>query len=238
MSEEHSGSGAPVWRHSERAEPVTGEETPAAEAIEAHVERHIGSIGDVLHEIVSEYVHLDVLHVAPSSERPWHTLVTCGMSARPMKVPDPEVPAFAELTIGLPPDWPLDRDAFEDERHYWPIRLLKELGRLPHAYDTWLGRGHTIPNGDPPEPYGPDTKLCGALIGPPLMWPSEAHVLEADERSVHFYGVIALHRDEMDLKLERGYDALFEPFERAAVSEMVEADRPSALRRRKRFGLF
>lgn len=66
-----------------------------------------------------------------------------------MTVPDPEVPRYAELVISLPPFWPLDEQSWRDERHYWPVRLLKTLGRLPHEYDTWLGVGHTIPNGDP-----------------------------------------------------------------------------------------
>lgn len=39
----------------------------------------------------------------------------------------------------------------------------------------------------------------------------------------------------MDLTLREGREALAEPFERA---EVAEADRPSALARRKRFGLF
>ena len=44
-------------------------------------------IGVVFHEIVSDVVHIDLLHVPPRRERPFHTLVTCGMSVRPMNVP-------------------------------------------------------------------------------------------------------------------------------------------------------
>jgi Suppressor of fused protein (SUFU) len=236
--EERSGSGAPIWRHDEPAEPVAGEQTGAWEAIEEHVERHIGPIDGVFHELVSPYVHLDILKVAPREERPWHTFVTCGMSAQAMNVPDPEVPRYAELAISLPPFWPVDEQSWRDERHYWPVRLLKTLGRLPHEYDTWLGIGHTIPNGDPPQPYARGTKLCGALIAPPLQWPDGAEALEIEDGPLHFYGVIPLHKDEMQLKLEQGVEALYDPFDEAGISELVDAERPSVLGRRKRFGLF
>jgi len=235
---ERSESGAPIYRHDEPSEAVAGEQTWAADTIEAHVEKHVGAIDWVFHELVSPYVHLDVLVVPAHTDRPWHTLVTSGMSARPMAVPDPELPAYAELVISLPPHWPLDRESWQDERHYWPVRTLKQLGRLPHEYDTWLGTGHTIPNGDPPEPYAPSTKLCGALIVPPLLWPDEAAVLETEHGTLQFYGVIAMHADEMQLKLEQGVEALYDPFDNADVSELVDAERASVLGRRKRFGLF
>ena len=38
----------------------------------------------------------------------------------------------AELAIALPADWKLDQESMQDERWYWPIRLLKVLG--PAAY--------------------------------------------------------------------------------------------------------
>lgn len=76
------------------------------------------------------------------------------------------------------------------------------------------------------------------MIAPPLQWPDGAEVLETDDGPLHFYGVIPLHKDEMQLKLEQGVDALYEPFDAAQISEVVEADRPSVLGRRKRFGLF
>ena len=69
-----------------------------------------------------------------------------------MNVPDGwEDYRYAEMMICLPPDWNMDQRAWNDERHYWPIRLLKTLARLPHEYNTWLSDCHTMPNGDPPE---------------------------------------------------------------------------------------
>ena len=50
---------------------------------------------------------------------------------------------------------------FETPGGYWPYRMLKELARLPHEFDTFLWKGHTVPNGDPPQPYGPNTPAVG-----------------------------------------------------------------------------
>jgi hypothetical protein len=104
------------------------------ERITAHLRRRLGAKGWVFHEIVSDLVHIDVHVVPPSRRHPYHVLVTSGMSALPMTVPDTfEDPAsfrFAELSMLLPPDWKLDEASLSDERFYWPIRLLKSLARV------------------------------------------------------------------------------------------------------------
>ena len=56
--------------------------------------------------------------------------------------------------------------------------------------------------------------------------------------TIAFRAVYPLLRDEMELKLERGTDALFDAFDRAKVTELLIADRPSIVKRRRRFGLF
>jgi hypothetical protein len=159
------------------------------------------------------------------------------MSARPMTVPAGSGAPYAELVMGLPADWPLDEESWRDERHYWPVRTLKQLARLPHAYGTFLAPGHTIPNGDPPAPYAPGTELCCALIARPLTLPEGAEVLELADGRVHFYAVVPLHHDEMELKLASGMDELVDRLDAAQVSEVLNAARPSSVRR-KRFGLF
>jgi hypothetical protein len=102
--------------------------------------------------------------------------------------------SYAELLLSLPPDWRLRQEDFKDESNYWPVRMLKMLTRMPHEYDTWLGEAHTIPNGDPPKPYAPNTKLCCAMLAPPLLVPDEFRELTVTpEMSIHFYGVIPIY---------------------------------------------
>lgn len=234
---ERSASGSPILRHAERiASPVMPEHHAVhLEEIEAHVAKHIGPISTVLHEIVSDLVHLDVLVIEATEERPFHTLVTSGVSDLPMAVPDGlEEERRVELLITLPADWPLTMEAFQDERHYWPVRWLKKIGRLPHEYGTWIGWGHTIPNGDPPVPIA-DTRFAGVLLMPPYFLPADFFRLKTTTgETVTFYQLMALHTDEMDLKLREGADALEALLEKNDVGMVVDPRRPSVVGPTKR----
>lgn len=234
--EEVSASGAPIFRHGERTKPfelATGD-PDAIQKLEAHLARFLGEPRMVWHEIVSDLVHVDVHEYPPRKDRPFTTLVTTGMSDRPMRVPD-EAPAprYAELLICLPEGWPMDREAFEDERNYWPIRALKAMARFPHAYDTWLGWGHTIPNGDPPQPLAPGVPFSSVLVELPVTLPQEFHTVELSaEKKVAFFSLVPLHDDELRLKLTKGLEALEELFDAKGVNEVVDVKRPSVARRR------
>ena len=172
---EWSKGGSKILRHevpAERHSDVAEVDDEALAAIDRHLRTFVGAPKTVFHELISDVVHIDVHIIEPSEERPCYTLVTTGMSARPMTTP-PGVEGYeyTELMLSWPADWapgPLVETELGDEALYWPIRLLKGLARLPHSYNTWLSYGHTIPNGNPPKPYAPNTELCCALILPPL----------------------------------------------------------------------
>lgn len=232
-----SKSGAKILRHSASDAPV--DRAPAHaddERISEHVTAAIGPIEMVFHEIVSDLVHVDVHWVKATAERPFHVLVTSGMSARPMTTPEgSDVARFAELMVLLPAEWRLTEDAWRDERWYWPIRWLKTLARLPHEYRTWLGVGHTIPNGDPPSPFGPGTDLACMLVMKAISLPMEAQTATlADGSELELFTLYPLHEDEMRFKLEEGLDALLDAFDAAGVPDVVDASRPSSLAGRPR----
>lgn len=240
---ERSGSGDPILRHGARERPFepTGGDADLLGAIDDHLGRCFpGADVTVFHEIVSDLVHVDVHLVPPAGDRAWNTLVTSGMAQRPMAAPEELSDArWAELVLALPPDWPLSQEMFEDERNYWPVRLLKQLARLPHEYDTWLWFGHSIPNGDPAEPYAPGTGLAGAVLLSPVLTPDEFDELRLDDdRTIHFLAPIPVHAEEMRFKLDHGADALAGLLGSNGVTELVDPARPSFAPRRKRFGLF
>ena len=198
------------------------------EAVEEHIRKYFGEIGHVFHELVSPDIHVDICVVPPDGEREYYTLVTMGMGARRMQVPE-ELAKYrlerAELAIALPPDWRLDEESMKDERWYWPVRLLKVLARLPIQSDTWLGWGHTMDN---QRPFAEDTKLCGAILGEPQNIRKEGffcHLPGGEE--INFYQVIPLHREELEYKLEHNAEALLEKLEEADF--VVHPDRPADL---------
>ncbi len=200
------------------------------EAIEGHIQQYFGDFEHVFHELASPDIHVDICVVQPSAERDYYTLVTMGMGAHRMNVPE-ELAEYklerAELAIALPKDWKLKQEDMRDERWYWPIRLLKTLARLPIASDTWLGFGHTM---DHEEDFAKDTKLCAAILTGPQGTEegSEVCTLPGGEE-VNFYQVIPLYRDELEYKLAHDADALLDKME--GISFVVEPDRQDAITR-------
>ena len=200
------------------------------EAVEEHIEQYFGKFENVFHELVSPDIHVDICVVPPSEERDYCTLVTMGMGAHRMNVPE-ELAEYklerAELAIALPADWKLDQESMKDEKWYWPIRLLKSLARLPINCDSWLGHGHTVENR---EPFADNTKLCTAtLIGPQGTEDgSEVCTLPGGEE-VNFYQVIPLYEDELDYKLEHDVDALLNKMR--GISFVVNPTRQNAITR-------
>jgi hypothetical protein len=231
MSVEKSQGGSRIYRHDNSAPAELAEgDQGLIDAVSGHIQTHFGEPENVLHEIISPYVHIDLHVVMPTSERPVITVVTSGMSERPMAGG-----VYAELMLILPPTWPTEGDPeFETDEGYWPYRLLKTLARLPHEYQTRLWLGDTVPNGDPPQPYARNTKLCGALIAPMVMQEHEAaEVFEYDGREIHLLSVWPLHADEMRVKLDHGLDRLSDLLDEAQIIEIVDADRPSVVPRRR-----
>lgn len=233
-----SMSGQPIWRHGEPAEWQAPQGEQSIEQISEHVEQHLGKIESVFHEIVSDTVHIDVLWVKATEEVPFHRLVTSGMSDLPMHMPEGvKASRYAEVMMTLPAEWRIDQVSFEDEAWYWPVRELKYLARLPHKHRTWLGFGHTVPNGDPAEPYAANTALCGALVVPSITVPKTFHSLPISaEKEIAFYSVVPLYKAEMDLKLRKGVDELLKLFDKKNVNDVVEIARVDVAR--KRFGIF
>ena len=214
--------------------PLPSADPKRVQAISEHIEEHIGPIDYVFHELISEYVHIDVHRIPPQSHRPYYTLVTSGMSELPMTVPNgAESLQFAELMICLPPDWPLRMEDFQDERNYWPIRLLKVLARLPHEFRTWLGISHSIPNGDPPRSYASNTRYCCAMIAPPLNCSDPFRSLALnDEQMVQFLAVLPLYPEELDCKLREGMNVLIDRFDSHHITELLSLRRKNTCRKR------
>jgi hypothetical protein len=232
-------SGSPIWRHEPRKVPfdVAFGDSDLIEAISGHIEEHLGPVANVLHELVSDLVHIDVHVVEPTNEVPYYRLVTSGMSDAPMSVPDElRELRFAELMVTLPRTWSLEQEDWQDEANYWPIRWLKTLARFPHEYDTWLGFGHTIPNGDPPEPFADGTQQCCLLVLPSPTVPEGFHKLEtADGKQIHFYSLVPLYREEMNLKLRKGTEDLLNLFDRHGVQDVIDPARKNVARKGWRF---
>jgi hypothetical protein len=204
--------------------------------IRSHVERHIGRIDRVFPGDPANGT-ADVLHVKAVNSRPYHTLVTAGMSTVAMPVP-PEVnaPHRLELMMTLPEGWNPNADP-SDETVHWPTRLLQSLSRVSREPERWLGWGHTIANGEPPRPYAPQTQLCAIIIAPSLLVPVAFYEAAVDGERVAFYSAIPLYREELELKQREGMAVLLERLLNKDINDVVWLKRKNVAKK-KRFGLF
>ena len=179
------------------------------DTLEEHIEQHFGPFKNVLHEIASPDIHVDIVIIEPTPERNYYVLVTMGMGAKKMNTPaelDEYKLERAEIMVCLPPDWKLDD--LSEEKWYWPLRWLKILARLPGENDTWLGWGHTIPNG---APLAENTRLSALMLIYPAAFGEtsfECELPSGDE--VNFYQVIPIYDEELEYKLKNNAESLLD----------------------------
>jgi hypothetical protein len=208
------------------------------EAVSGHIERYVGPIDTVEHEIESSYVHIDINHIAPTPNRPYHALVTTGMSEQPMDVedvPDGEHFRYAELMMCLPPSWPLPKSLPAADKDYWPVMWLRFLARYPHQYGTWFWYGHSMPLASPDIRTGTD--FVGVVLLDARVLPEHARRLElSKDKTIYFWGVYPVFAEEMDLKLRAGVEELERLFEKNDITELVDVRRKNVAK--KRFWLF
>lgn len=179
------------------------------EAVEKHIQENFGSFRNIFHEIYSPDIHVDICVVPPTDESGHYTLVTMGMGAHRMNVPE-ELAQYhlerAELAICLPADWDIQS---QDEKNYWPLRLLKMLARMPVSEDTWLGWGHTIDYG---QSFAENTELSSVLLLDPAASEDAAVLTLPNGENVNFYQLIPLYKEEQDYKLKNGTNELLKQF--------------------------
>jgi Suppressor of fused protein (SUFU) len=145
-------------------------------------------------------------------------LVTSGMSDLPMKVPnDPRASRRVELVLYC-----------AEPRHEY-IETMRWLAHFPHDQKTWIGFGHTIPNGNPPAPFWGSPALDTVLLMPTVVQrdrtlPQEL-VLEGDP--VDLLWVVPISPAECKLKLKKGVTAIYQLFDQNKHPHVFEPNRKS-----------
>lgn len=173
-----------------------------------HMRHHVGPVNRLaLVEIVPSGLPPIAINVMPATaDRNSLILFTTGMSEVAMNVPeDVDASPYAELYIELPANWPLSNEALEDDCYSWPIHWLRNLARQPHETNSWLGSCLVVSNGDPPEPLAPDTLLSCIML---LQTDDLGTLQTTDGRTIRFYQLLPMFREERDLLYAEGVDAL------------------------------
>ncbi len=235
QSDEVSPGGSEIYRY---AEPENmGLHMPErygqyAEEVNAHFAALFpGRNTFVFHELVSDYVHLDVNIMEPTEDEPYYVLYTTGMSDEPMTLPEElsehRELLYAELFWFLPSSWnpgkPGQAGTEMPESEYWPIRLLKFLARFPHTYHTWLAYGHTVPNGPEYAPLCEETKLGGVAIT--QFTGDMGGFTAADGEKMNLLMPIPAYREEIEFKLQYGMEELDKRFNEGGLPMVIDPQR-------------
>jgi Suppressor of fused protein (SUFU) len=193
--------------------------------IQNHIEKHIGKSDIVLHEIVSESVHVDVHVIQPTKAIPYITLVTSGMSDKDMNVPDAAKPKadfeLAEMISFLPPDWPVEDfssngESLEDNPSgYYPIYWVKHYARKVHQQKMAMSWYSTTANGNPASSIGVGTDMTGFLFAPAIILAKDAMFIEtSDNRKIRLLNLVPILPDEIEYAIKRGGMALCEKLDK------------------------
>jgi hypothetical protein len=181
---------------------VTKGTAGSVQAREAVYARLFGTPLSVSHEAFPLVPHIDVYTFRRSQgDKGVYSLVTGGMSDLEMTLPrraDKDAPRRVELIFYCSEP----RDEY--------ISTLRWVAHFPHDSKSWLGHGHTMPNGNPPEPLWGSTALDTLFFLPPIVkkdqtLPSE---LNLGGEPVHFLWVVPLTTAECNFKLTNGFDAM------------------------------
>jgi hypothetical protein len=189
-----------------------------AEARKNVYERFFGKVRGVFEEALPLIPRVDVHAYSRRGPGGFNvcTLVTSGMSDLEMDVPV-AAPRRVELIFYCS----------ELQQEY--VETMRWLAHFPHDQKTWIGSGHTIPNGNPPEPFWGSSVLDTFLLLPPIVTrdatlPDE---LILGGEPVHFLWAVPLTTPECNLKLEQGTDAILDLFDRNRHSHVFDPNRLS-----------
>ncbi|HTV14301.1 MAG TPA: suppressor of fused domain protein [Acidobacteriaceae bacterium] len=200
---------------------VTEGSTGFARERETVYERLFGKPLIVSHELLPLIPHIDVYTFKRSQgEKEVYSLVTGGMSDLEMTLPrgaDKDAPRRVELIFYCTEP----RDEY--------ISTLRWVAHFPHASKSWLGHGHTMPNGNPPAPFWGTTDLDTLFFLPPIVrkdqtLPSE---LSLDGEPVHFLWVVPLTTAECNFKLTNGFNAMLDLFQQNRHPHVFDPHRTS-----------
>ena len=232
-----SEGGSAIYRYEDKEDDELG--PPASEPVYLReITEYFSSVFQdreeyVFHEIISDFVHIDVHILRPTEEQNFYFVYTTGMSDLPMTMPeelsDREDLKYAELYTFMPSNWnpgsgaQVSSDLPESE--YWIINILKYLARFPHAYNTWFAYGHTIPNGPDYAPLTPGTSMGGIVLS--QFGGKLEGFTTKDGTRTNFLYVIPAYKEEIEYKLKYGMEELDKIYTENDITLTVDLHRPN-----------
>ena len=199
---------------------------------EKYIEETFGDFDVVYQDMEGTDINVDIIVVPPDEQENYYKLITMGAGAYEMDIPE-EIQHYelsrAEYIIYLPPQWELD---YESEEAYWPIRMLKDVARLPINGQTWLADGHTVYHSDDKEPFANNTNLNSVVLLRRCDYDfTPLHFRFSNGEKINFYQLFPLYQEELDYKWDNGLEAMMDLFDDVRDFPLIH---PNRLNRGKR----
>ena len=174
------------------------------EDIIEYMEKYLGDFDNEIEEIVpGSKVWIDINVINPTEERNYITLVTTGVSEYPMACVEGDY-KYAELIMKLPSDWKLDKESWNNEEYYWPIKMMRLLGHSVHLSDGYINEKLILPHGkadEKPYPFSKDTLLSSLMVCKSEDIPP--YVFE-DGTKIDYFTLVPITKEEEQLVEEKG----------------------------------
>lgn len=186
------------------------------QTVEDHIIEHFGSISRTIPVKESENLNLRIYVIEPTKEKDFYTIVTCGMGAYKMELPDDFKDTDLdriELLMYLSPAWNMDLalsgptgliiggsvtpifGSMYDEWNY-PVKILKNLAQAPVNNDSYFVMGNIM---DDEEPLSPSTNDSGGILISPAYASEEGCVCTLpDGEKVRFLQIMPIQTYEID----------------------------------------
>ena len=172
-------------------------------------------------------MHLDVFVYPATEKRPFHTLITQGISDKRCYTPkDLSAYRHFELMLYLPMEWDLKELTSRDD-YKWTVTLLKSLGRYVHKYSTFFTPGHSIAPSE--EAFVPGSFLDSVLFINPADEDDEFNELVIGDKAVSFMRVIPVTAAEVQYKVDFGIKPCLQLLDWASALGDVDPYRECAL---------
>lgn len=195
--------------------------------VEDHIIEHFGSISRTIPVKESENLNLRIYVIEPTKEKDFYTIVTCGMGAYKMELPDDFKDTDLdriELLMYLSPDWNMNLalskptglitggtvtpifGSMYDEWNY-PVKILKNLAQAPVNNDSYFVMGNIM---DDEEPLSPSTNDTGGILISPAYISEEGCVCTLpDGEKVRFLQVMPIQTYEIDRAADLDQSLIF-----------------------------
>ncbi len=197
------------------------------QTMEDHIIEHFGSISRTIPVKESENLNLRIYVIEPTKEKDFYTIVTCGMGAYKMELPDDFKDTDLdriELLMYLSPAWNMDLalskptglitdgtvtpifGSMYDEWNY-PVKILKNLAQAPVNNDSYFVMGNIM---DDEEPLSPSTNDTGGILISPAYISEEGCVCTLpDGEKVRFLQVMPIQTYEIDRAADLDQSLIF-----------------------------